>query len=311
MQKKAKYGMNLSIAHLLYINTSKDISLKDYYPGGMVMPERSFSYANYRFGFNDKEDDSDVQASGNIQDYGMRIYDPRRGQFISVDPISKSFPWYSPYQFAGNKPIVAIDIDGLEDKWVTYYQRFDQQGKLKVSNKNATRHFGLNTHHGYYGLEFDGWQPLGERGWGVQYQMEVEQEQFDGSVLNKQFTVFVPRNLSGIPQVQIFGSSSGESSPGSKADPNKEITTFDFDEFLKIMDPIMTGLGIEEPNFSDLSFEDQAVKLSELSKEVYDIKSEERSVYCKTCKKAFFIENGIPSYKESEIPASDTINKHE
>lgn len=118
--------------------------------------------------------------------------------------------------------------------------------------------------------------------------MEVEQEQFDGSVLNKQFTVFVPRNLSGIPQVQIFGSSSGESSPGSKADPNKEITTFDFDEFLKIMDPIMTGLGIEEPNFSDLSFEDQAVKLSELSKEVYDIKSEERSVYCKTCKKHFY-----------------------
>jgi hypothetical protein len=32
-----------------------------------------------------------------------------------VDPIAKAYPWYTPYQFAGNKPIVAIDLDGLEE----------------------------------------------------------------------------------------------------------------------------------------------------------------------------------------------------
>lgn len=36
-------------------------------------------------------------------------------RFLSVDPLAKSFAWYSPYQFAGNKPIIAIDMDGLEE----------------------------------------------------------------------------------------------------------------------------------------------------------------------------------------------------
>jgi hypothetical protein len=31
-----------------------------------------------------------------------------------VDPLTGSYPWYTPYQFAGNMPIWAIDLDGLE-----------------------------------------------------------------------------------------------------------------------------------------------------------------------------------------------------
>lgn len=44
----------------------------------------------------------------------MRIYDPRIAKFLSVDPLTKSFPWYTPYQFAGNMPTIAIDLDGAE-----------------------------------------------------------------------------------------------------------------------------------------------------------------------------------------------------
>jgi hypothetical protein len=33
---------------------------------------------------------------------------------VSVDPLTQSYPWYTPYQFAGNVPIAAIDLDGLE-----------------------------------------------------------------------------------------------------------------------------------------------------------------------------------------------------
>jgi hypothetical protein len=44
----------------------------------------------------------------------MRIYDTRLGKFLSVDPAAKAYPFYSPYQFAGNTPIQAIDLDGLE-----------------------------------------------------------------------------------------------------------------------------------------------------------------------------------------------------
>jgi hypothetical protein len=48
----------------------------------------------------------------------MRIYDTRIGKFLSIDPISAQFAYYTPYQFAGNTPIVALDLDGMEDIWI-------------------------------------------------------------------------------------------------------------------------------------------------------------------------------------------------
>lgn len=72
--------------------------------------------SSYRFGFNGKENDDEVYGStGTFQDYGFRMYDTRMARFISVDPLTKKYPYYTPYQFASNKPIMAIDVDGLED----------------------------------------------------------------------------------------------------------------------------------------------------------------------------------------------------
>jgi RHS repeat-associated protein len=90
------------------------ISSQDYYPFGAPMKERTFSSAGYRYGFNGKENDNEVKGNGNQQDYGMRIYDPRLGRFLSVDPIAKDYPELTPYQFASNRPIDGIDLDGLE-----------------------------------------------------------------------------------------------------------------------------------------------------------------------------------------------------
>jgi hypothetical protein len=56
---------------------------------------------------------------GNQQDYGMRIYDPRVGRFLSVDPLTKDYAELTPYQFASNSPIQGIDLDGGELKLVT------------------------------------------------------------------------------------------------------------------------------------------------------------------------------------------------
>ena len=98
------------------------ITANDYYPGGMNMPGRQYtqSNSNYRYGFNGKEKDN---KDGVVQyDYGFRIYDPRLVRFKSVDPLTYSYPYYSPYQFAGNMPIAAIDLDGLEQYVVTYYK---------------------------------------------------------------------------------------------------------------------------------------------------------------------------------------------
>lgn len=47
--------------------------------------------------------------------YGMRYYAPWIARFISVDPLQFKYPIYTPYQYAGNKPISYIDLDGAEE----------------------------------------------------------------------------------------------------------------------------------------------------------------------------------------------------
>ena len=94
------------------------LKAQDYYPFGMEMPGRTYSVNDeYRFGFNGKEADKNGEWGDLTHyDYGFRIYNPAVARFLSVDPLTASYPWYTPYQFAGNKPIMAIDLDGLEEK---------------------------------------------------------------------------------------------------------------------------------------------------------------------------------------------------
>lgn len=94
------------------------VSAQDYYPFGMLQVGRSFSVEAYRYGFNGKENDNEEKGEGNQIDYGMRVYDPRIGRFLSVDPLTKSFPMLTPYQYASNSPIANIDLDGLESVYV-------------------------------------------------------------------------------------------------------------------------------------------------------------------------------------------------
>ncbi len=53
----------------------------------------------------------------NQYDYGRRMYDPRVARFMSVDPVSAGYAFYSPYQYAGNSPIANLDLDGGERKY--------------------------------------------------------------------------------------------------------------------------------------------------------------------------------------------------
>ena len=98
----------------------------------MVMPGRKFSSSSYRYGFNGKENDNEVKGEGNQQDYGMRVYDTRLGKFLSVDPLTKEYPFYTPYSFAGNKPIFSLDLDGAEE--LPYWD--------KAESRNIKEHVG-------------------------------------------------------------------------------------------------------------------------------------------------------------------------
>jgi RHS repeat-associated protein len=88
-------------------------SFADFFPFGS--PMRKYNFTDMNVGFNGKRMDNDFgNAAGAVYDYGFRIYDSRIAKFLSVDPLFKSYPFYTPYQFAANTPVWAIDLDGLE-----------------------------------------------------------------------------------------------------------------------------------------------------------------------------------------------------
>ncbi len=64
----------------------------------------------------------------------QKIDPAKMARFLSVDPITSQYPELTPYQFASNTPIMAIDLDGLEKEEVV--QAFgwagDQVAKLTV-----------------------------------------------------------------------------------------------------------------------------------------------------------------------------------
>jgi len=54
-----------------------------------------------------------------------RYYSPWTCRFISVDPLAADYPYLTPYNYAGNKPITHKDIDGLQS---TGDQKVDNGG---------------------------------------------------------------------------------------------------------------------------------------------------------------------------------------
>jgi len=113
-------------------------SYSDYSAFGSAMVGRTASSASYRYSFNGKETDAETD----LQDYGFRIYNPALGKFLSVDPLTKDYPHYTPYQFAGNKPIWAIDLDGLEEFYVTDY--FNAAGQLYKTEIQLVSNYGMS-----------------------------------------------------------------------------------------------------------------------------------------------------------------------
>ena len=78
------------------------------------MPGRDFTSNSYRYGYQGQEKDDEIKGNGASLNYEYRMHDPRLGRFLSVDPLSSSYPFYSPYAFSGNRVIDSREIEGLE-----------------------------------------------------------------------------------------------------------------------------------------------------------------------------------------------------
>lgn len=91
------------------------LAFNDYYPFGSLVPNRHGSSTDYRYGFQGQEKDDEVKGEGNSLNYTFRMHDPRVGRFFAKDPLESKYPWYTPYQFSGNRLIDAAEIEGLEE----------------------------------------------------------------------------------------------------------------------------------------------------------------------------------------------------
>jgi RHS repeat-associated protein len=109
------------------IMTPHIVSYTNYYPFGMAQPGRNWSSGGYRFGYNGVEKDDEIKGSGNSYNFEFRMHDPRVGRFLSLDPLMAKNTGNSPYLFAGNSPIWAIDYLGLDD--VIFVHGTDQDPK--------------------------------------------------------------------------------------------------------------------------------------------------------------------------------------
>jgi RHS repeat-associated protein len=82
----------------------------------MQMPGRNGSTGDYRYGFQGQETDDEVTGSESHVSYKYRMHDARLGRFLSLDPLSATYPHNSPYAFSENKVIAWVELEGLEAK---------------------------------------------------------------------------------------------------------------------------------------------------------------------------------------------------
>ncbi len=89
-------------------NNGTVIDKEEYYPFG-DSSLRTFTYKRFRYVGKERD------AESGLYYYGARYYAAWTCRFISIDPLASDYPFYTPYNYAGNKPINNIDIDGMQE----------------------------------------------------------------------------------------------------------------------------------------------------------------------------------------------------
>ena len=61
------------------------------------------------------KDDEVHGSTGTSYDFGARLYDPRVGRWLSMDPAGHETPSWTPYRFAFSNPVYWLDRDGKRE----------------------------------------------------------------------------------------------------------------------------------------------------------------------------------------------------
>jgi len=106
-----QYDDHLGSASLELNENADIISYEEYHPFGTtsyLKHNTNISQKCYKYVGKERDEETGLYY------YGARYYAAWLCRFVSVDPLQHKYPYYTPYQYAGNKPITFIDLDGLE-----------------------------------------------------------------------------------------------------------------------------------------------------------------------------------------------------
>jgi len=108
-----QYSNHLGTACLELDDTADIISYEEYHPFGTTSYRSGRNQVDVslkRYKYVGKERDEET----GLYYYGARYYADWLCRFVSVDPLQFKYPELTPFQYASNRPITLIDIDGLE-----------------------------------------------------------------------------------------------------------------------------------------------------------------------------------------------------
>jgi RHS repeat-associated protein len=108
-----QYDNHLGSASLELDENAAIISYEEYHPFGMTSyrsgrTETEVSLKRYKYVGKERDEETGLYY------YGARYYAGWVARFVSVDPLQFDYPQLTPYNYAGNKPITHIDIDGMQ-----------------------------------------------------------------------------------------------------------------------------------------------------------------------------------------------------
>ena len=111
------------------------ISAPNSFPFGMLMPNRHENSDQYRYSFQGQEKDDEIKGQGNSINFTFRMYDSRVGRFFAVDPLVRKFPMLTPYQFAGNRVMDFVELEGLEGADYRFREYMKSKGGIRAESE--------------------------------------------------------------------------------------------------------------------------------------------------------------------------------
>ncbi|MDD2635511.1 MAG: hypothetical protein PHW82_08435 [Bacteroidales bacterium] len=143
-----QYNNHLGTACLELDDAAAIISYEEYHPFGTTSyrsgrNEVDVSLKRYKYVGKERDEETGLYY------YGARYYAAWLCRFVSVDPLNEKYPELSSYQYASNRPITYIDLDGLEAmKPTEIMKKAKEQSKAKKS-ENKSHSSGIDD-SGYF-----------------------------------------------------------------------------------------------------------------------------------------------------------------